>query len=204
MSDRLAASLANGMDQARNRLAVIAGHVTEASSSGGPASGHSLMMLQSTSAARESRGYTRNFPQATTAAEFPAAVSDALALDSLLTPEERALRKRVRQFMESEVAPMITDYWERAEFPYELPAMMRGLGIGGGTIKGYGCAGLSVTAAALATMELARVDASCATFYLVHTFLAMLTISLMGTEEQKASLLPDMAANKLVGCWALT
>jgi acyl-CoA oxidase len=39
--------------------------------------------------------------------------------------------------------------------------------------------GLSITGAAMATMELARVDASCATFYLVHTFLAMLTIALM-------------------------
>jgi hypothetical protein len=41
------------------------------------------------------------------------------------------------------------------------------------------CQGLSITGAAMATMELARVDASCATFYLVHTFLAMLTIALM-------------------------
>jgi hypothetical protein len=39
--------------------------------------------------------------------------------------------------------------------------------------------GLSITGAAMATMELARVDASCATYYLVHTFLAMLTVSLM-------------------------
>jgi hypothetical protein len=39
--------------------------------------------------------------------------------------------------------------------------------------------GLSITGAAMATMEMARVDASCATYYLVHTFLAMLTVSLM-------------------------
>ncbi len=46
-----------------------------------------------------SRGYTDKFPQATTAAEFPAAVHDALALDALLGPEERDIRKRVRAFM---------------------------------------------------------------------------------------------------------
>lgn len=55
-------------------------------------------MRQSTSAARDSRGYTRAFPQATTAAEFPASVSDALALDSLLSAEERDIRRRVRAF----------------------------------------------------------------------------------------------------------
>lgn len=161
-------------------------------------------MRQSTSAARGSLGWTRAFPQATTAAEFPASVSDALALDSLLSPEEREIRRRVRRFVEAEVAPIITDYWEKAEFPFELVPKLKSLGIGGGTIKGYGCAGLSITGAAMATMELARVDASCATFYLVHTFLAMLTISLMGSEDQKAQLLPGMADNSLVGCWALT
>jgi hypothetical protein len=60
--------------------------------------GAGLLVRQSTSAARESRGWTRNFPQATTAAEFPASASDALALDSLLSPDERDVRQRVRQF----------------------------------------------------------------------------------------------------------
>eukprot|EP00775_Hariotina_reticulata_P002983 gene2983-3266_t len=83
----------------------------------------------------------RAFPQATTAEEFPSAVHDALALDGLLTSEERDVRRRVRAFMESEVAPVITDYWERAAFPYELVPKLKQLGVGGGTIKGFGCAG---------------------------------------------------------------
>jgi hypothetical protein len=70
--------------------------------------GGGLIVRQSTSAARDSRGYTKAFPQATTAAEFPASVSDALALDSLLSPEEREIRRRVRAFAENEVAPVIT------------------------------------------------------------------------------------------------
>jgi hypothetical protein len=61
--------------------------------------GAGIIVRQSTSAARDSRGYSRAFPQATTAAEFPASVSDALALDSLLSPEERDIRRRVRSFM---------------------------------------------------------------------------------------------------------
>ena len=63
-----------------------------------PEQGSGLIVRQSTSAARDSRGYTRAFPQATTAAEFPASVSDALALDSLLSVEERDIRRRVRAF----------------------------------------------------------------------------------------------------------
>ena len=55
-------------------------------------------MRQHTSSSRGGLGYTRAFPQATTAADFPASVSDALALDSLLTPEERNIRRRVRSF----------------------------------------------------------------------------------------------------------
>lgn len=59
--------------------------------------GEQLIGRQPT-AALASRGRTSKFPQATTAAEFPAAVHDALALDSLLTAEEKAIRRRVRAF----------------------------------------------------------------------------------------------------------
>ena len=48
--------------------------------------------------------------------------------------------------------------------------------VAGGTIKGYGCPSLSVVGSALAMAEIARVDASCSTFIMVHTCLAMLTI----------------------------
>lgn len=186
------------MEAARDRLSVLAGQFSSEDER------EAFLRRQATAAAINSRGFTRAFPQATTAAEFPKAAHDALALDALLTPEERDVRRRVRAFMESEVAPIITDYWERAAFPFEMVPKLKDLGIGGGTIKGYGCAGLSITAAAMATMEFARVDASCGTYYLVHTFLAMLTIAIMGTEDQKKELLPGMAKNDLVGCWALT
>ncbi|WIA09779.1 hypothetical protein OEZ85_009157 [Tetradesmus obliquus] len=182
---------------ARDRLAVLAGQLYSFDEA-------ELLIGRQPTAAAASRGRTSAFPQATTAAEFPAAVHDALALDGLLTAEEKEVRRRVRAFAESEIAPIITEYWERADFPFELVPKMRSLNIGGGTIKGNGCAGLSITGAAMATLELARVDASCATFYLVHTFLAMLTIELMGSEEQKRALLPGMASKELAGCWALT
>ncbi|XP_051130622.1 acyl-coenzyme A oxidase 4, peroxisomal [Andrographis paniculata] len=144
------------------------------------------------------------FPQATPASIFPPCVSDYYQFDDLLTPEEQALRKRVRECMEKEVAPIMAKYWEKAEFPFEVIPKLGALGVAGGSIKGYGCPDLSVTANAIACAEVARVDASCSTFILVHSSLAMLTIALCGSEAQKQKYLPSLAQFKTVACWALT
>lgn len=144
------------------------------------------------------------FPQATPASVFPPCVSDYYQFDDLLTAEERTLRVKVRECMEKEVAPIMAEYWEKAEFPFQIIPKLGALHVAGATIKGYGCPGLSVTGAAVATAELARVDASCSTFILVHSSLAMLTIALCGSEEQKHKYLPSLAQLKTVACWALT
>ncbi|GER57456.1 acyl-CoA dehydrogenase [Striga asiatica] len=144
------------------------------------------------------------FPQATPASIFPPSVSDYYQFDDLLTPEEKAVRKKVRECMEKEVAPIMAKYWERAEFPFEVIPKLGALRIAGGSIKGYGCPNLSITANAVAAAEVARVDASCSTFILVHSSLAMLTIALCGSEAQKEKYLPSLAELKSVACWALT
>lgn len=144
------------------------------------------------------------FPQATPASKFPPCVSDYFQLDAFLTPEERSIRKKVREFAETEIAPIIVKYWERAEFPFELVPKLANLKVSGATIKGYGCPGLSILGSALALAEVARVDASCSTFLLVHTCLAMLTISMCGSEDQKTKYLPSLARLDTISCWALT
>lgn len=144
------------------------------------------------------------FPQATSASLFPPAASDYYQLDDLLTPEEQAIRRKVRKVMEKEVAPVMTEYWEKAQFPFHVIPKLGSLKVAGGTIKGYGCPGLSITGSAIATAEIARVDASCSTFILVHSSLAMLTIALCGSEMQKEQLLPSLARLEKIGCWALT
>ncbi|KAF5471526.1 hypothetical protein F2P56_008313 [Juglans regia] len=144
------------------------------------------------------------FPQATPASIFPPCASDYYQLNDLLTPEEQAVRMKVRACMEQEIAPIMTEYWEKAKFPFHVIPKLGALRIVGGTIKGYGCPGLSITGSALATAEVARVDASCSTFILVHSSLAMLTIAFCGSEEQKQKYLPSLAQLKAVGCWALT
>ncbi|KAL3826121.1 hypothetical protein ACJIZ3_022150 [Penstemon smallii] len=144
------------------------------------------------------------FPQATPASIFPPCASDYYQFDDLLTPEEQAVRIKVRKCMEKEVAPIMAKYWEKAEFPFEVVPKLGALRVAGGSIKGYGCPNLSITANAIATAEVARVDASCSTFILVHSSLAMLTIALCGSEVQKQKYLPSLAELKTVACWALT
>jgi hypothetical protein len=75
------------------------------------------------------------FPQATPASIFPPAVSDYYQLDGLLSPEDVALRERVRDVMETHVAPVMTKYWEKAEFPFEVVPKLASLMVAGGTVK---------------------------------------------------------------------
>jgi glutaryl-CoA dehydrogenase len=130
--------------------------------------------------------------------------TDFYLMDELLTPEERSIRDKVRAFSDREVIPIINDYWERAEFPFELVPKIAALGIAGGSIQGYGCPGMSVTAAGLVAVELARGDASICTFFGVHSGLAMTSLALLGSEEQKQRWLPAMARMEKIGAFGLT
>ena len=130
--------------------------------------------------------------------------TDFYLMDELLTPEERSIRDKVRAFCDREVIPIINDYWERAEFPFELVPKIAALGIAGGSIQGYGCPGMSVTAAGLVALELARGDASICTFFGVHSGLAMTSLALLGSEEQKQRWLPAMARMEKIGAFGLT
>jgi glutaryl-CoA dehydrogenase len=131
-------------------------------------------------------------------------VTDFYLLDEKLTAEERAVRDRLREFCAREVTPVINDYWERAEFPFALVPKIAALQIAGGTVEGYGCPGLSATAAGLVSMEWARADGSIGTFFGVHSNLAMQAIAMLGSEEQKQRWLPAMADLDAIGAFALT
>ena len=129
---------------------------------------------------------------------------DFFRLDDQLRPEERAVRDRVRSFAEEKIIPFAAESWEREELPAGLVTGLAGLGIVGGTIAGYGCPGLSSVAYGLALQELARADGSVATFMGVHSSLAMGAIYYAGSEEQRRRWLPDMAALRTLGAFALT
>src|SRR5579864_4107560 len=129
---------------------------------------------------------------------------DFYLMDELLTTEEQSVRNKVRAFCDKEVIPIINDYWERAEFPFEIIPKLAALNIAGGSIKGYGCPGMSNVAAGLIALELARGDASVCTFFGVHSGLAMSSLAMLGSEEQKQHWLPQMARMEKIGAFALT
>ena len=129
---------------------------------------------------------------------------DISRLDARLTAEEVAIRDKVRAFVDEEVRPVINDYWERAEFPFELVPKLAKLGVAGTVIQGHGCPGLSRMAGAQVSLELARGDGSINTFFGVHSGLAMGSINAMGSEEQKQRWLPAMARFERIGAFALT
>src|SRR5277367_1512041 len=136
--------------------------------------------------------------------QLPAPNSDFYELYETLNAEELATVKQVRAFMESKVAPVITKYWVEDAFPFELLPAVKELGIGGLAMHGYGCAGGSLALLGFVQMEIARVDPSFSTFIGVHVGLAMGSIYIDGSEEQKQKWLPPMARFEKVGCFGLT
>jgi alkylation response protein AidB-like acyl-CoA dehydrogenase len=140
------------------------------------------------------------------AAQKPAPVpnGDFYQLVDLLTPEEKALVAKVRSYMETKVQPVINKYWTEDAFPFELLPSFKELGLGGLGFNGYGCAGGSQKLFGFVAMELARTDASFCTFFGVHSGLAMGSIYLDGSEEQKQKWLPQMARWEKIGCFGLT
>lgn len=135
---------------------------------------------------------------------LPPVTGDFYNIASTLPAEDAAVLQRVRTFMEEEVAPIITRYWIRAEFPFELIPKLAALDIAGLSYQGYGCPGKSTTLDGLVALEMARVDASMATFFGVHSGLAMGSIYLCGGEAQKQQWLPPMRRFEKIGAFGLT
>ncbi len=130
--------------------------------------------------------------------------TDYFGLKDQLDPAELDLLLRTRQFVDDEVLPVIGDFWERAEFPRELARRIGELGLVGDGIQGYGCTPMSPTGSGLIHMELNRGDGSLGTFLGVQSGLAMKSIDLLGSQEQKQRWLPGLASVELFGAFALT
>jgi alkylation response protein AidB-like acyl-CoA dehydrogenase len=106
--------------------------------------------------------------------------------------------------MDEQVEPIINDYWTRGRFPRQLVPGLAELGIAGTPYSGHGCPGRSFLTDGMVAMELSRGDPSVATFMGVHGGLAMGTVHLCGSEEQKDRWLPSMARMERLGAFGLT
>jgi len=135
---------------------------------------------------------------------LPQANGDFYSINATLSEEDQALLRRVRDFLEAEVTPIINQYWTREEFPHQIIPKLAEFGIAGLAYHGYGCPGKSTVLDGLLAMEIARVDSSIATFFGVHGGLAMGSIYLCGSEEQKQQWLPAMARLEKIGAFGLT
>src|SRR6202142_413299 len=135
---------------------------------------------------------------------LPAPNGDFYQVTECLNNVERDILRQVRAFMETRVAPVITKYWAEDSFPFELLPGVRDLKIGGLGYEGYGCKGGSTLLTGFVMMEMARVDASFSTFFGVHNGLAMGSIYLGGSEEQRQKWLPPMARFEKIGAFGLT
>src|SRR5258705_3885679 len=138
------------------------------------------------------------------AATLPKPNGDFYQLTEPLNDGDRAVLQKVRAFMETQVAPVINKYWLDDAFPFDLVPGFRDLKIAGLGYNGYECAGGSTLLAGFAAMEIARIDSSFATFFGVHSGLAIGSIFLAGSEEQEKKLLPPMARLGKIGSFGLT
>jgi glutaryl-CoA dehydrogenase len=130
--------------------------------------------------------------------------TDYFQLREEFTPAQLGYLERTRGFVHDEVLPVINGYWERAEFPWPLVKKLGAAGLVGDGIAGYGCPDMDPLSAGLVTMELNRGDGSLGTFLGVQAGLAMRSIAMLGSEEQKQRWLPGMARVDLLGAFALT
>jgi glutaryl-CoA dehydrogenase len=130
--------------------------------------------------------------------------TDFYLIDELLTEEERRIRDKVRAFCDNEVIPIIGDYWERAEVPFELIPKIAALKVAGGSITGYGCPAMSTIATGLVLQEVSRADASLCVVFGATSSLVMTSIAMLGSEEQKQRWLPPMARLEKQGAFGLT
>ena len=127
-------------------------------------------------------------------------------MDSLFFNEEHTLLvDMVKDFANTEIAPIAHDMDKNCEIPKKIISQMSELGLMGIPIpEKYGGAGMDTVAYAAAVLELAKVDASVAITMAAHTSLGSLPIAIAGTEEQKQKYLPKLASGQVLGAFGLT
>ena len=129
---------------------------------------------------------------------------ELLGVDHLLTDDERDIQASVREFVNRRVRPNIADWYEHGEMDLALLREAGSLGLLGMHLEGYGCAGTNATAYGLACLELEAGDSGVRSMVSVQGSLAMFAIWKFGSEEQKSTWLPRMAAGDAIGCFGLT
>ena len=135
---------------------------------------------------------------------LPALAGDLYGYEQMLDLEDQRVLADLRSWLQRRVAPTANEQWEKAEFPHHLVPELAELGVIGIGYDQPGRPAKSRLLTSFVTLELSRVDTSWATFFGVHSGLAMGSIVLLGSDEQRERWLPDMFALRKIGAFALT
>src|SRR5260370_1642815 len=111
------------------------------------------------------------------------------------------VRQPPRRFADERLLPIIRDAFRDARFPSDLIPEMAELGFLGGSLEGYGCAGMSHVEYGLVMQELERIDSGIRSFVSVQGALVMYPIYTYGSDAQKDRWLPALQSGKAVGCF---
>jgi glutaryl-CoA dehydrogenase len=141
-------------------------------------------------------------PQGVPMPTFPGV--DFLDFDSLLSDEDRLVRKTARQFVDDEVLPIIERHNREATFPMHLLPKLAALGFFGANLSGYGCPGISNIAYGQVMQELERGDSALRSFVSVQSALVMYPIHEFGAPAQKEKWLRRLQSGQAIGCFGLT
>jgi glutaryl-CoA dehydrogenase len=129
---------------------------------------------------------------------------DYLQVDTLFSEQELLVRQSVRQFVDSDVMPLVRDCYREGRFPLTLIPKLGGLGYLGANLDGYGCAGMSSVEYGLLMQELERADSGLRSFCSVQGALVMYPILTYGSLQQKERWLPKLRTGEAIGCFGLT
>jgi glutaryl-CoA dehydrogenase len=136
--------------------------------------------------------------------DFAPLASDFLAFEAELPDHEREALLALRAHAESEIKPLVNDAWEKAEFPHQILPGLHAQPIFGQLWEETRTGAYSALYGGWVALELARIDASIATYVGVQNGLAMGSLGVNGSAEQRAHWLPRLASGEVIGAFGLT
>lgn len=129
-------------------------------------------------------------------------ISDPYGVADQLTEAERAPILRLRKVLEEQVRPLLAEYWEAGEFPYQIAPALQELGLM--QPEELGDETPSALYHGFRMFELARCDASIVTFYTAQAGLFRTACRVGGSPEQFAEWDPKIRSFEMTGVFSLT
>ncbi|MGH1547856.1 acyl-CoA dehydrogenase family protein [Leifsonia poae] len=135
---------------------------------------------------------------------FETIAGDFYGFENQLTDREKEFIATLRAQLETEVKPIVNEYWEKAEFPHQIIDVLHRNGAIGLGFPETAPFENSAVFRGWVALELARIDASVSTYVGVQNGLALGAIGVCGSDEQKAEWLPKLASGEVLGAFGLT